>query len=272
MERGGNWNKHNCVSHINPDKPAKYLVFSVETLGQLIVRPKDTLDLRGADPRLPSAEFFELRNTDFALFRIDGEGRDIVHYTNVVFHQQLVSDEENVYLYYSKVVEPGTYAIEVSPAFENEGRFEVFISFWTLREAQGMGVEAIVQTFESQGSRKLDQIVDTGDVRIVFIPYSTSPHCVSSSDDRPVIVLPRPLWIDLSPHEREQALFHELGHCYLGRDHDESTTEGGRMKSVMATWLFDKRIYRRRREEYIEELFDTEKFGVWSTSLLHVER
>lgn len=68
---------------------------------------------------------------------------------------------------------------------------------------------------------------------------------------------------------KEAFIFHELGHCVLGRDHDSSTLPGGSPKTIMIPndlILYEGCQYpidgdgscdhRYRREYYIDELFD----------------
>lgn len=74
----------------------------------------------------------------------------------------------------------------------------------------------------------------------------------------PYIVLRRKSWNYLTPVEREQLLFHELGHCILEREHDETKIEfrGRRIPtSIMYPHILDEIDYREDRERYIDELF-----------------
>ena len=52
---------------------------------------------------------------------------------------------------------------------------------------------------------------------------------------------------------RESLVFHELGHSYLGRGHDDAILDNGYYKSIMNTYVIsygpDMRDY------YIDELF-----------------
>lgn len=72
-----------------------------------------------------------------------------------------------------------------------------------------------------------------------------------------------------SPEEEEALLFHELGHCILGREHDASLLPNGDPKSIMIPndlLLYAPCVYdidpgapcneRFKRSYYIDELFD----------------
>ncbi|MFM9908199.1 MAG: hypothetical protein ACKVOW_02555 [Chitinophagaceae bacterium] len=72
-----------------------------------------------------------------------------------------------------------------------------------------------------------------------------------------------------NPQELEALIFHELGHCFLGREHDESKMPKGYPKSIMVAKdisLYSPCVYtfgdsscdkRNRRSYYIDELFDS---------------
>lgn len=61
-------------------------------------------------------------------------------------------------------------------------------------------------------------------------------------------------WPSLGPGRREALLLHELGHCSLGREHEDSFKEG-RPASIMATYLLDEDTYQANRDEYLKELW-----------------
>ena len=71
------------------------------------------------------------------------------------------------------------------------------------------------------------------------------------------IVLDEQYWEDSDFYDRESLLFHELGHCVYGLDHDNKTYEtfldNYRPKSIMYPYVFND--YKYHRDEYIDELF-----------------
>jgi len=73
------------------------------------------------------------------------------------------------------------------------------------------------------------------------------------------ILISRQYWEASSDLDREQLIFHELGHCVLGRDHNDEITvlEDGETVplSLMNTYVIEEEHYTRYREEYIRELF-----------------
>jgi hypothetical protein len=73
------------------------------------------------------------------------------------------------------------------------------------------------------------------------------------------IVIDPEWWRRSSDSEREHLVFHELGHCYLLREHRNGymyTSQGDHVpRSIMNEHMFrTKYIYRKYREYYIREL------------------
>lgn len=62
-------------------------------------------------------------------------------------------------------------------------------------------------------------------------------------------------WKRMSDVIREQLIFHELGHCLLGRQHVGYIYEDGRPKSIMYPMVFSEYTYTHWRAEYLNELF-----------------
>lgn len=64
-------------------------------------------------------------------------------------------------------------------------------------------------------------------------------------------------WNEASDIDREFVVFHELGHCYLDRDHTEASTSDGTCLSIMASGVGDcnNRYSLSTRATYLDELF-----------------
>lgn len=80
-----------------------------------------------------------------------------------------------------------------------------------------------------------------------------------SSDEAPNIVeVDEDFWQSASYTEREYVVFHELGHCVLGRDHADGRTAAGICESIMNSGLTNCKVNytTSNREEYIDELFE----------------
>lgn len=60
-------------------------------------------------------------------------------------------------------------------------------------------------------------------------------------------------WQSTSEIKKEVLLFHELGHCVLGRKHTEELLGNYSPKSIMYPWIFEN-AYQNYRSYYVEEL------------------
>lgn len=69
------------------------------------------------------------------------------------------------------------------------------------------------------------------------------------------IEIPYLRWIYLKEIEREQLMFHELGHCELGRPHNNTVLDNGCPMSLMKSHGFHTDCYRRNKSYYLNELF-----------------
>ena len=60
-------------------------------------------------------------------------------------------------------------------------------------------------------------------------------------------------WQRTSEIKKEVLLFHEMGHCVLGRDHEKQKLYHTVPKSIMYPFLFEE-AYKNHRNYYVEEL------------------
>ncbi len=69
-------------------------------------------------------------------------------------------------------------------------------------------------------------------------------------------------YVGLNFAQVEQLVYHELGHCSLDLDHDDSTIgfsdiSGQWPKSIMRSWAFnysESQVYEMHRDHYVEEM------------------
>lgn len=119
-----------------------------------------------------------------------------------------------------------------------------------------------IVTFK-QEAKKYNAKVPNRPVTVIFGP--------SRSDDAPgrigycsirqgLIVISEEDYVDLSPEDQEALVFHELGHCALGRPHLELCIvyENGRCAKPVSLMypVFYEGIYGPNREYYVKELFE----------------
>ena len=84
-----------------------------------------------------------------------------------------------------------------------------------------------------------------------------SGKCEQNSVDPNRVYIDQQFWRNASELEREFIVFHELGHCFLDREHLETTNSDGTCKSIMHSGLSGCRnLYGiSTRKEYLDELF-----------------
>lgn len=126
------------------------------------------------------------------------------------------------------------------------------------REAHFQGFEEYVTAFEvAAGQRDISishgsLIIEYGDVGSM-----ARARCDHGFLQSPTILVNKGNWDTQNETTREMIIFHELGHCLLGRGH-VTDIERGVPKSLMHPGEFDWATYINRRVEYLNELFGKE--------------
>jgi hypothetical protein len=96
-----------------------------------------------------------------------------------------------------------------------------------------------------------DLVVKFGDMQ----SSSETGACEINGDETPTITVSQAAWNRRSDAEREELMFHELGHCALKRQHNSQRMQDGRPASIMNPYALGRYTYEAHREEYIAELF-----------------
>lgn len=83
-------------------------------------------------------------------------------------------------------------------------------------------------------------------------------QCTYASHAPNHVTIDLSFWNRASDWLREFVVFHELGHCELGRDHREAVFANGTCRSIMRSGLEDCRdnYTTATRNSYLDELFD----------------
>lgn len=86
--------------------------------------------------------------------------------------------------------------------------------------------------------------------------------CNYHTDDANEVVINSAIWYSASELIKELILFHELGHCYLGRDHRDDAYDNNYCKSIMRSGVggCDDHYTVGTRSSYLDELFDPDAF------------
>lgn len=87
----------------------------------------------------------------------------------------------------------------------------------------------------------------------------TLGQCKSYSNGSKAIVVDISYWERANDLEREYLVFHELGHCILNREHEDSRDEGGICTSIMQSGTHECRgaYTLENRNALLRELFGT---------------
>lgn len=80
--------------------------------------------------------------------------------------------------------------------------------------------------------------------------------CEAVSGQTPVVTIAPDAWASSTDAEREQLVFHELGHCVLSLVHIAGITSAGIPKSIMDPVEIDGAIYSQYRDYYLQTLFN----------------
>ncbi len=79
--------------------------------------------------------------------------------------------------------------------------------------------------------------------------------CRVADDSTPTIIVNQTTWEAISEAEREELIFHEMGHCVLGRKHHARTRTSGAPESIMYPFSLTAHEYESEKQYYHDELF-----------------
>ncbi len=79
--------------------------------------------------------------------------------------------------------------------------------------------------------------------------------CSWVSGQTPVVTLSADAWSSSTDAEREELVFHELGHCVLGEKHVAGINDQGIPRSIMDPSEISGAIYSQNRDYYLTTLF-----------------
>lgn len=115
-------------------------------------------------------------------------------------------------------------------------------------------------------SQKTRNPVTISDLSVVFsdkLDTYILGQCLRQTNRTPIIMINSKLWPTLSQPSKEMLIFHELGHCRLNRDHDDSLVisqdQYSVHKSIMSTYALEGFFYARNYESLITELFEGDR-------------
>lgn len=116
-------------------------------------------------------------------------------------------------------------------------------------------------TFENEAAQR-GYIIDlstTGiSTKFAYLPEDhVAGQCLYQSNAPGHITIDIKFWNQASELNREMIVFHELGHCYLNRDHLDTAFSNGICRSIMrsGTCCCEDAYNERNRSYYLDELF-----------------
>lgn len=118
------------------------------------------------------------------------------------------------------------------------------------------------KAFEEEGrARGFEVDINAEDISATISSVSgvnVLGQCATFSNGSREITIDASFWASSSLRLKEFVVFHELGHCYLGRDHREDQHNNGICKSIMRSGVggCNDDYVAATRELYISELFD----------------
>jgi len=119
------------------------------------------------------------------------------------------------------------------------------------------GFEDYVTLFETESSRKDPLIVEDLIIRFGDIANPAQlAVCRIAGGDTPQITIRKSSWDQFNKIDRESLMMHEMGHCVLKRNHDDSKfTNTNTPKTVMNPYVLREDVYKPNRDYYQNELF-----------------
>ncbi len=158
----------------------------------------------------------------------------------------MIARQTNIYLIlmsFSLIILQGCVKNEKESIIESELQ-EYFDSFSEEAQIRGVDIQfdaieiaAYIENIERQG---------------------TLGQCMTYSDGSKEVIIDENYWSRISNSEKEFLVFHELGHCVLGREHLDESDNRGNCISIMQSGEGGCRANFRRqnRAEYLDELFE----------------
>ena len=108
---------------------------------------------------------------------------------------------------------------------------------------------------------KRDIIVDYEAARIEGLLQNITDsnvlgQCFRNEEKPKKVIIDLDYWNEASEIDKQFIIFHELGHCFLNRNHDDSKDENNICNSIMhSTPDACTSLFAERKEQYLNELF-----------------
>lgn len=117
-------------------------------------------------------------------------------------------------------------------------------------------LQEYITRFENDGDIKITNLVASfGNPGSNKNPDLLTVGVCKTGIGAPNIVILKSYWESIDDLQREQLMYHELGHCILDRNHDSRTINGCAF-SIMHPYMISENCYEPARDVYVGELFN----------------
>jgi hypothetical protein len=87
-----------------------------------------------------------------------------------------------------------------------------------------------------------------------YLDSMPAPRVAACAQMAGIIYISLEYWNKTSKSMHEQIVLHELGHCVLYLNHDDTRGSDGYTISIMSTYLVSDSVYKAKREMYLQSL------------------
>lgn len=119
----------------------------------------------------------------------------------------------------------------------------------------------VVRSFDYEARQHLVLGTDTSKISVIFGDVDdeekgTIGECsIYKRSNSTLVTILKSQWDEMDNFDREQLIFHELGHCVLNRDHCNAVDQDNKGISIMNEYLLPLKYYQDNRDDLIQELF-----------------
>lgn len=141
--------------------------------------------------------------------------------------------------------------------------FLIFLMGCSHREAvlRNDDISEYVNRFETHGKKYYGDQSTVGNISYYFenMGFSEIAGYCQVDDNEKKIVINSVSWSKYTDLEKEELLFHELGHCVLYRGHLNEVFPDDTPVSIMYYRVMNEDVYKEKYDYYIKELFTGER-------------
>lgn len=126
------------------------------------------------------------------------------------------------------------------------------------RQSSFDGFEKYVSSFEAESKlRGINIDASKRSLKIEFANMASNHRAICHSGflENPTITVNPSNWSNQNESGKKWIMFHELGHCLLGKGHNSDLSSDGEPVSIMHPSLFNWAHFELNSKEYFDQLF-----------------